>query len=242
MDGAIPSKLVGAGTVAVLLGALLTAAALAADEQSPEEGAASEDAIVEKPPHPWAPEGPDAPWQQPRLGIEVETIWPFLPGTHTVTIKVTGAVFRTNWFAGEVVGGVYLRPNVAHHVVEEIDEYMGTVGWRQYLWRGLHFETLLHLGWARGTNNLIDGKTYEDVSFMTEVNIGYRLDFIKPKPVGLFTISQGGFIAGLYTNIGPRDGVDLFPTGKFLVGVSFSEDMTYRDAARARKAARSEAD
>ncbi len=227
-------------TARLVLIALLACAALggAPASASADEPAATDD----KPPHPWAPEGPDATWQHPRLGIEYELLWPFLPGTHTFTVKVTGSVFRTQWFAGEVVGGVYLRPRVAHDVVETIDEYMGTLGWRQFLWRGLHFEALLHLGWALGTNNAIDGQDYEDVAFMCEFNVGYRLDLIKPKPVGLYWISQGGFIAGLYTNIGPRDDVDLFPTGKFLIGISFSEDMTYRDAARARKAAREAGD
>lgn len=185
-----------------------------------------EDVAEENPerPNPWAIDGPDAAWQQPRVGIETELIWPFLPGVHTVTIKVTGALFRTQWFAGEIVGGAYIRPKIAHDVVETIEEYMGTLGWRQFLWRGLHFEALLHLGYARGTNNQIDGLDYEDVSFMTEFNVGYRFDLIKPRPVGLFLLSQGGFIGGIYTNIGPRDDVDIFPTFKFSIGISFSQD------------------
>ena len=77
----------------------------------------------------------------PKWGVEADLLVPFVPTAHIITIRASRTIvgYGTDK-PGDLIVGVYLRPNVKHDVVEEIDEYLFTVGYRQYLWKGLHLE------------------------------------------------------------------------------------------------------
>jgi len=65
-------------------------------------------------------------------------------------------------------------------------------------------------------NNSINGRDYCDFAWLPELSAGYLQD-LGP----LFVAVQGGYLVGVYTNIGPRKDPDRFVTGKVLVGVAF---------------------
>jgi hypothetical protein len=139
--------------------------------------------------------------------LETELLQPFVP---TVGIlRLRGA--RTLWgtpggLRGDLLVGVFVRPNVEHTIVERINEYLLTVGYRQYFWRGAHVEVELDAGWAWA--NRIDGKLYSNPSVLLNVNAGYRFGFFEPggffdngSAVGFFVTPQVGVVQGLWTNI-----------------------------------------
>lgn len=157
-----------------------------------------------------------------RWGFETDLIWPFIPEVHIVSFRVSRHVLGSRDGArGDLLVGGYVRPDVTHDVVETIDEYLVAVGYRQYVWRGLNAELLVHGGWARGENNRIDGRDYEDVAVLAEANLGYAFSFWRDRAVGVVVVPQVGMIAGLYTNIGPREDSDFFITGRLNVGLTW---------------------
>lgn len=159
---------------------------------------------------------PDRKW-----GLEVELLQPFIPTIEIYQIQVTRTLFSTNTRSGALVLGAYVRPNVAHDVVEEIDEHMFYVGYRHFFWKGLHAEAGMNTGYYWGRKNLVDGRDYEGPGMYYETNIGYRLRLGKSRR--LYVIPQFGFIGttGL-ADIGPRQGKpDNFLQGNLLAGINF---------------------
>jgi hypothetical protein len=164
-------------------------------------------------------------------GVEAEVLQPWIPTVNLTRVRMS----RTLWgsptgLRGDLMLGVYLRPNIVHDVLERISEYMLVAGYRQYFWRGLHAEVSLEGGVAWGTNRF-DGREYVTPTLFLNANAGYRFGFFeaggflseRAGPVGFFVIVQGGVLASLgVANIGPRNGKpDVFPQGNLVVGVSF---------------------
>lgn len=175
--------------------------------------------------------GADAAAAEPAArgwSVETETIQPFVPTVGIIRVRATRAWWgRPTGARGELVLGVYLRPHIAHDVVEHIDEYMATVGVRGYLWRGLHAEALIDAGLAWGTNRF-DGMAYRTPTLFAELNLGYRQALFTVGdargPVEVFVAPQVGVLSslGLGNDIGPRDGKpDWFLTAALLAGASF---------------------
>ncbi len=160
----------------------------------------------------------------PKWGVEAELIAPFLPEVGIFTAKVTRTLFSNTSYTrhGDLLLGVYLRPNVKHDVVEKISEYLFTAGYRHYFTKGFHIEAQADIGYADGQQNKIDGKDYNNFSLLGEINAGYRLNLSSRKPFGIYLLPQIGFLQGLSTDIGPRGGKsDGFVQGKLSVGFSF---------------------
>ncbi len=164
-------------------------------------------------------------------GVEFETVQPWIPTVNIVRLRGTRTLWgRAEGPRGDIMLGAYIRPGIKHDVLEYIHEYQGSVGYRQYVWRGLHAEAGLDVGAAWGTNKF-DGKRYDTATLFLNANIGYRLGFLEPggffgdkkSPVGFYAIPQFGVLAGLgVADIGPRDGKpDVFPQGNLFLGVSF---------------------
>lgn len=166
-----------------------------------------------------------------RWSIETEAIQPFVPTVGIGRVRVT----RHLWGDpagphGDLVVGLYLRPDVEHDVVETIDEYMATAGVRYFVWRGLHAEALLDAGVAWGTNQL-DRMAYRTATLFAEVNLGYRVSLFAPggvagapRSVGVYVAPQVGLLSslGVGNDIGPRNGKpDYFLTAALLLGASF---------------------
>ena len=71
-----------------------------------------------------------------KWGIETELIQPFLPNVGIIRIVATNRLTATEKKQGDLLIGVYIRPNVKHDVVEKINEYLFILGYRQYFWKG----------------------------------------------------------------------------------------------------------
>jgi hypothetical protein len=167
--------------------------------------------------------------------IETELIQPFIPTVRIMQLRITRTVWGGLHRRGDIVAGIYVRPNINHDVLESISEYMAEVGYRHYFWRGLHAEALLFAGKAWGTNKF-DKKYYSTPSLFASTNVGYRLDFLEPGglyadragAVGFYAAAQFGVLTSLgylgldVNDIGPRNGKpDWFIQGNLLVGASW---------------------
>jgi hypothetical protein len=155
-----------------------------------------------------------------KWAVEAEFVQPFLPTINIIRIQATRTLTpETSKKRGDLIIGAYIRPNVKHDVVEKINEYMFVLGYRQYLWKGLHLEAKSNMGYAWGTKNLEDGKDYETPTWFWESNIGYKFNLSKG---GLYVIPQFGTIGNLVADIGPRGGKpDTFIQGNLLLGFKF---------------------
>lgn len=159
----------------------------------------------------------------PKWGIETELVQPFIPNVGIYRLQVTRTITspdRTN--RGDLLIGAYIRPNVKHDIVEKIDEYMLIVGYRQYVWRGLHLEAKTNIGFADGTKNRLDGKNYNNFSWFWEANAGYKFTLTGKGANGLYVIPQFGILSSISADIGPRGGKsDTFLQGNLLIGFQF---------------------
>jgi hypothetical protein len=158
-----------------------------------------------------------------RWGLETELVQPFLPNVGIYRIQATRTLTAPNRpNRGDLLLGAYIRPNVKHDIVEKINEYMLIVGYRQYVWKGLHVEAKSNLGFADGTKNRIDGKDYNNPSWFWEANAGYRFSLAGKGRTGLYAIPQFGILSSISADIGPRGGKsDTFLQGNLLVGFQF---------------------
>lgn len=155
-------------------------------------------------------------------GLEAELVQPFIPTVGIFHFLATRQVTPDGGrLHGDALCGMYLRPNVAHDVVEKINEYMLVLGYRQYLWKGLHLELRANVGYAWGTRNLLDGKDYETPTLFWEANIGYRVHLTAGRR-RIYLAPQVGGLGNIIGDIGPRGGKpDNFFNANLALGVNF---------------------
>jgi len=156
-----------------------------------------------------------------RWSFEAELIQPFVPTVEIFNIQATRTIFENTKQKGELVIGAYIRPNVEHDVVEEIDEHMLYVAYRHFLWRGFHAEAGMNTGYYWGWKNLVDGRDYEGIGMYWEANIGYKWNVGKSNR--FFVNPQFGAVGTMgLSDIGPRNGkTDNFVQGNLFLGVNF---------------------
>jgi len=159
--------------------------------------------------------------QNYKWGFEFDIIQPLIPTVEIFNIQFTRTIVNlSNGQKGDLVLGAYLRPNVEHDVVEEIDEYMLLVAYRHYFWKGFHIEAGMNTGYYWGSKNLIDSKDYEGVGMFWEANIGYKFDLGKKNR--FYVAPQFGALGNVMADIGPRGGKpDNFIQGNLLLGINF---------------------
>ena len=162
-----------------------------------------------------------------KWGLETDLVQPFLPEVGIIRITATHTITKTiKKNRGDLLLGIYLRPNVKHDVVEKINEYMGVLGYRQYIGKAFNIEAKLNVGYAWGNKNLIDGKDYETSTVFWEWNMGYKFDFAKKEHHNFYLMPQFGMIGNARgentVNIGPRGGKsDTFIQGSLVFGINF---------------------
>jgi hypothetical protein len=162
-----------------------------------------------------------------KWGLETELVQPFLPTVNIIRLQATRTITKPeSKMKGDLLFGMYIRPNVKHDVVEKINEYMLILGYRQYFWKGLHLEAKANVGYAWGTKNLIDAKDYETSTIFWESNLGYKFNLTNKTKSSLYLIPQFGIIGNAKgentVNIGPRGGKpDTFIQGSLIVGINF---------------------
>jgi hypothetical protein len=158
-----------------------------------------------------------------KWGIETELFQPFYPTVQIIRVQAIRTITPSeNKLKGDLIIGAYIRPNVEHDVVEKINEYMLAIGYRQYVWKGLHLEAKSNMGYAWGTKNLIDNEDHETPTWFWEVNVGYTFTLIKRAKTNIYLAPQFGGIGNIVADIGPRGGKpDNFLHGNILVGIRF---------------------
>ena len=145
-------------------------------------------------------------------GIETEVLQPGFPGVGM--FRLTGG--RRVWGAagvlrGDLMVGVRYRRPVADTVSSTVTEVLGSVGYRQYFWRGLLLELHVTAGLVSGTNR-IDGMARSNFGMAGSLLAGYRFGFFEPggffdttSAVGFFIIPQVGVFRVLtLDSLGPR--------------------------------------
>jgi hypothetical protein len=160
--------------------------------------------------------GKKYPW-----GFEADLIQPFVPTVNIFNLQLTRTILNSSsGQKGDLVIGAYLRPNVEHDVVEEIDEYMLLLAYRHYFWKGFHVEGGVNTGGYYGTKNLIDGKDYNGFGMFWETNMGYKFNVGKQKR--FYILPQFGALGNIVADIGPRGGKpDNFIQGNLFIGINF---------------------
>ena len=190
---------------------------------------------------------PNVATDEKKWAVEAELTQPFIPTVHIAKFYLT----RTVWGEwkdahGEAIFGVFIRPKVKHDVVEVIDEYAASVGYRHYFNSNWHVEGKYYTGYVWATNNLTNQRTYRPFVFLgptneirayayqqaerdyagrvqfIEATIGYRFFLNEDKTIYLLT--QFGVFHGIHGSaiIGPRDGkTETFPGGGVQIGLRF---------------------
>lgn len=158
-----------------------------------------------------------------KWGVEAEVFQPFYPTVHILRLQASYSVFEgANNTKGDLLLGMYIRPDVKHDVVEKINEYMLIVGYRHYFWKGLHAEVKSNMGYAWGTYNLIDHRNYETPVWFWEANAGYRFTVLRKAATSFYITPQFGGLGKIIADIGPRGGKpDNFLHGNILIGIQF---------------------
>jgi hypothetical protein len=160
-----------------------------------------------------------------KWGFELDLVQPFIPEVEIISAKFTRTIFgNLDSKHGEVMLGAFIRPNVKHDVVDVIDEYMVSLGYRHYFTKNLNFEAQYYAGNVKGKKNKVDGKDYSGFVHFVEVNAGYKINVFKLKKSIIYLNPQFGYLQGLNEElmIGPRNGkADAFIQGKLQLGISF---------------------
>lgn len=109
-----------------------------------------------------------------RGAVELNVLWPFIPGVGIYQGRGTAELWKTAGIRGDAVVALNLRPPVDAADEGAFSEYGGGLGYRQYFWRGLHVELALYPTYARLEDNVVDGKTYQSFALTLEAYAGYR--------------------------------------------------------------------
>lgn len=185
--------------------------------------------------------------EEKKWAVESELIQPFLPTIHIGKLQVTRTIWGDwNKEHGELKLGAFLRPRVKHDVVDIIDEYAASIGYRHYFNENWNIEANYYLGYVWADNNKWNRrnlgpyallgdtpeirayayqqveKDYEGRVQFAEALIGYR--FLLNEEKTIYMIPQFGVLHGLHGSgiIGPRDGKEeTFIVGNLLIGLRF---------------------
>lgn len=157
------------------------------------------------------------PW-----GVEINVVWPVVPGVHIVTVKASRRLWRVGPARGDLLFGVLGRPWVADENAERISELGGALGYRQFVWRGAHVEAALYPTWLRARGNFADGQDHQGFALTVEGYAGWRFDLLPRRPVGVYLIPQAGLGVDAVQTAGPRSvGPSVFPVGNLHLGVTW---------------------
>jgi hypothetical protein len=99
---------------------------------------------------------------------------------------------------------------------------MATVAYRQYFWKGLHFEEDLNFGQGAISKNVVDGKDYKEFVVFAQSQLGYKVNVLKKKKYTVFLLGQGGFGYAYNANHWPSNGSpSFFGLGDLKLGIGF---------------------
>jgi hypothetical protein len=99
---------------------------------------------------------------------------------------------------------------------------MATIAYRQFLWKGLHFEEDINFGQGAISDNVVDGKDYKEFVVLSQTYLGYKYDFCKRSKYNFFLMGQGGFGYAYNANHWPSNGSPtFFGMGDIKIGINF---------------------
>lgn len=131
-----------------------------------------------------------------RWGAELNVLWPIFPG-NIYRANVTLEAWRDHDLAGDVFLGFIARPFEFRKEEGDFSNYALVVGYRQFLWEGLHVEFMNAFGPGFNRNNAITGKDYTSWDYEIGLLAGYRLELF-----GQETTSNLGFSPYISTQHG----------------------------------------
>jgi hypothetical protein len=164
-----------------------------------------------------------------KWGAEVNLLWPFFPG-NIYKGQVTYETWRKNDLAGDVFVGFHIRPFEFREEEGDFANYALTFGYRQYVWKGLHFEFYNAFGPGYNRNNALDGKDYNSWDYEVGLLGGYRWEFLKKGKIEkakfspYFSTQVGVYYVASKTNPHPvvgSSGESAVFVGTFNFGVRF---------------------
>ncbi len=126
-----------------------------------------------------------------KWGIETSLVFPL------VNIYVLRGSYLI-WDHGEVLIGAALQRwsnDEFDFASGQAEAYTLLLGYRQYLWRGLHLEVMLFPSYNRFHSN-VDNRVYAGLELWMEMYVGYKFRF-EVSGVGLFVVPQVGFGLGV---------------------------------------------
>lgn len=178
------------------------------------------------------PPGPPASSPEARLvGLELNVLWPFIPGVGIYQLRGTVKLWETAGLHGDLVLATNLRPPIDEENAGSFSEYGGGLGYRQYFWRGLHLELAGYPSYVRLDDNVIDGTTYESFALTLEAYAGYRfllselgLDEAIAWPIEpLINVQVGAGGTAFLSNPWPvrEEEPPVFFVGSVLIGAAF---------------------
>lgn len=164
---------------------------------------------------------PGSNQQNHTWGLETELVQPFVSTVGIFRLQLSKTILNFKEDSkGDLLLGLYMRPNVSHDVVKTIDEYMFYTAGRYYFWKEFHVEAGVNAGYAWGKENLVDHKDYECIVVFWEANAGYKFNFGDHDQ--FYILPQIGGIGSIVADIGPRNGKpDNFFGGNLLIGINF---------------------
>lgn len=153
----------------VLLAALACSAPAAA---SPDTGSAAAST-----PEPATKEPPvlsvDGARAAQGIGVETSALWPFFPGS---LFQLRAAIPVALEGHGQLLIGA--QGHVPHTRSEEgrFSTLAAHLGFRTYLWKGLHVDAMTNLGVGRLRKSVVDGRDYDSFDVELLATAGWRFD------------------------------------------------------------------
>jgi hypothetical protein len=105
------------------------------------------------------------------IGVETSALFPFFPGLLFQLRAAVPTVAR-----GQVVLGIQTQAPTRRAEEGRFATFSGTVGYRQYAWKGLHLDALVHGGWGGLRGSVVDGRDYDSFDLEVMALVGYRVD------------------------------------------------------------------
>lgn len=143
--------------------------------------------------------------------------------------KVTYAINPQKQWKSEIGLGFLLQPESKAKTSDAFNKdglysaYMASLAYRQYFWKGLHFEEVVNFGKGSISNSKVDGKDYDAFVIFMQTFLGYKFNVVKKEKFIFFIIGQGGFgYVPLNTNQWPRkESTSIYGLGDLKIGFNF---------------------
>ncbi len=114
-----------------------------------------------------------------KFAIETDILWPFLVNTTR-----SHFIFKL-WEKRNLKGEIYTGLNIDFPRLRETEgrfaDYSLALGYRQYLWKGLHLEYSQTTGLGVLQNHVSTQKDYKSFDWLVSGYLGYKIEFGKNK-------------------------------------------------------------